>query len=82
MIISKKKFERMVEEEVQKRMNAADEKRWQDERIRELESHMYRQFDRIHETMCKFEEKLEGMNPKQSDKPCNPRDPMNMVFRF
>ena len=30
----------------------------------------------------KFEKKLEGMNPKESNKPCNPRDPMNMVFRF
>ena len=82
MIISKKKFERMVEEEVHKRMNAADEKRWQGERIRELESHMYRQFDRIHETMCQFEEKLEGMNPKQPNKTCKACDPMNMVVRF
>lgn len=38
MIISKKKFERMVEEEVHKRMNAADEKRWQEERYDKLQN--------------------------------------------
>lgn len=37
MIISKKKFEKLVEEEVHKRMNAADEKRWQAERYSRLE---------------------------------------------
>ena len=37
MIISKKKFEKLVEEEVHKRMNAADEKRWQAERYNRLE---------------------------------------------
>lgn len=38
MIISKKKFERMVEEEVHKRMNAADEKRWQEKRYANLQN--------------------------------------------
>jgi hypothetical protein len=37
MIISKKKFEKLVEEEVHKRMNAADEKRWEHERYSRLE---------------------------------------------
>lgn len=37
MIISKKKFEKLVEEEVYKRMNAADEKRWEMERYGRLE---------------------------------------------
>lgn len=36
MIISKKKFERLVEEEVHKRMNAADKERWEMERYDRL----------------------------------------------
>ena len=36
MWVSKKKFNQMVEEEVHKRMNAADERRWQQEKHYEL----------------------------------------------
>ena len=79
MIISKKKFERMVEEEVHKRMNAADEKRWQEERINNLERSVDRQFERIYERMRQFEEKLECMNPNKTNC-CDEKQ--SMMFRF
>ena len=60
MIISKKKFERMVEEEVHKRMNAADEKRWQDERFCNMEREMYKQFERVNEAVRRLEHEVFG----------------------
>lgn len=79
MIISKKKFERMVEEEVHKRMNAADEKRWQDERINNLERSVDRQLERIYERMRNFEEKLENLSPNKPQC-CDEKPPM--MFKF
>lgn len=37
MFISKKKLEALINQETEKRLREYDEKRWQDERLRELE---------------------------------------------
>ena len=60
MIISKKKFEKLVEEEVHKRMNAADEKRWQEERYRKL-------VDDLEQTKCRMHALREEFNELKRD---------------
>lgn len=60
MIISKKKFERMVEEEVHKRMNAADEKRWEQERFCNMEREIYNQIERVNEAVRRLEHEVFG----------------------
>lgn len=60
MIISKKKFEKLVEEEVQKRMKAADERLWQEERYRKL-------VDDLEQTKCKLHALREEFNGLRRD---------------
>lgn len=79
MIISKKKFERMVEEECAKRMIVADKQRWQDERLDRIAMSMDTQFTKVWEHIGKLEETLRDMNSNKH-KCCDEKLPM--MFRF
>jgi glucan phosphorylase len=60
MIMSKKTFERMVEEEVHKRMNAIDERRWVDERFCRIEREMDERLNRMSEALMRLDERVNG----------------------
>lgn len=62
MIISKKKFERLVEEEVNKRMAAAEERRWQHEQIDRIQ-------DGIDRNLASIYKRLEQLEVKDNNKP-------------
>lgn len=62
MIISKKKFERMVENEVNKRMAAAEERRWQQERIDRIQ-------EGIDRNLASIYKRLEHLEVKDNNKP-------------
>lgn len=60
MIISKKKFERMLEEEVHKRMKAIDERRWTEERFMRVEREMDERLTKMSDTLMRLDEQVNG----------------------
>ena len=46
-IMTDREYERRIREEIEQRMKAADERRWQAQRIEDAEKHMARTLDRF-----------------------------------
>lgn len=79
MIISKKKFERMVNEEVEKRLFEIYKERDSNERLDRICMSMDTQFTKVWEHIGKLEETLRDMNSNKH-KCCDEKLPM--MFRF